>query len=147
MKKIIIIFIGCILVFTLIYYWQRPIGTRITIANHTFLVDVAVTEAQKEKGLGYRASLKPGTGMIFPYDHKDRYAFWMHGMQFPLDFIWIEDTHVADVTKNVPAPADPNRTDLPVYQPKSPINKILEVNAGDVDTYGIKIGDLVTIRN
>lgn len=126
------------------FYVKNPLTTKVIIQGHEFLVDVAVTNAEKEKGLGYRKSLGENNGMIFPYDHYEQYTFWMKGMNFPIDIIWIRDNSIVDISKNVPVSTNGY---LPTYAPSMPVNKILEVNAGISDKYGIKIGDLVTIRN
>jgi len=61
--------------------------------------------------------------------------------------IWIDESnHVADITKSVPYPLpETPREELPLYQSRVPIDKILEVNAGFADAYDIAIGDEVKI--
>lgn len=131
--------------FTFWFYLRHPFGTKIIINGHSFNTELAVTESEKERGLGYRDKLAPDSGMLFVYDHPDRYGFWMKGMHFPLDFIWINGNLVADITTNVQTVAAGQP--LPTYQPKVPVDKILELNAGIVAKYGIKTGDLVRITN
>jgi uncharacterized membrane protein (UPF0127 family) len=125
---------------TILFYRDHPLSSTVTIRETKFIVELAVTPDEKTKGLSYRKSLLPQHGMLFPYDHKERYDFWMKGMQFPLDFIWIADTTVVDIAKNVQPPAAAN---LHVVQPKVPVDKILEINAGEIDKFGITIGDTV----
>ena len=143
-KKLIIWLLILLGIFTVWFYIKNPLTTKVTIHNHEFLVDVAVTEAEKERGLGYRKNLDVNKGMIFPYDHYEQYQFWMKGMNFPIDIIWIRDNSVVYISKNVPVSSDGY---LPTYSPHVPVNKVLEINAGLSDKYGIVIGDLVTIRN
>ncbi len=145
-KIIISLLLFVFSLFTLWYYTRNPLGPKVVIHGHTIPVEVAVTPQEKSKGLGERDSLATNAGMLFPYDRKDRYQFWMKGMRFALDFIWIDGTKVADITENVPAPTRPDEN-LPVYQPKVPVDKILEVNAGLVKKYGIQIGDTVKITD
>lgn len=80
-------------------------------------------------------------GMLFPYDHKEQFEFWMRGMRFPLDFIWIDGKNVADITENVPPPLENERP--VIVKPLVPVDKVLEVNAGTVARIGIKVGDTV----
>ncbi len=136
MKKIFIIFAGILLLFTLYYYFRHPIGKRAMINGHTIRLLLAVTESEKEKGLGYRDSLAEGTGMLFIYARPERYGFWMKGMRFPLDFIWINGNTVADLTENV-------QTSAPAFAPRVPVDKVLEVNAGVVESLGVRVGDPV----
>ena len=142
LKPILIVF-GILLAIALfLYYRAHPLATQIEIRGHKFTVDLAVTNREKERGLGYRDSLAPDHGMLFVYDHPEQYTFWMKGMRFPLDMIWIENKTVVDISRNVPVSV--NGT-LPTYSPRLPVSQILEVNAGVADQLGIQIGDEVRI--
>lgn len=141
-KKIALTIAFLIIGFAVYHYWRDPLGVKLTIGAHTYYVETAVTDAEKEKGLGYRDSLKSDHGMLFIYDHPEQYQYWMKGMRFPLDFIWISNKTVIDITKNVHPTTDGQ---LPVYTPRLPVDKVLEVNAGVVDTDNIKIGDIIKI--
>lgn len=142
-KFIISVFVICLASFSFWFYRNHPFTSTITIANTTFEIELAITPEEKTKGLGSRNSLLPKHGMLFPHDHKERYDFWMKGMKFPLDFIWISDTTVVDITKNV---QPPNELDMRVVRANVPVNKILEINAGEVDVFNIQIGDTVTFN-
>lgn len=121
----------------------RRIRPKVIIGSATYTVEVAVTDAQKELGLGQRDSLADNHGMLFVYPGRGEYTFWMKGMRFPLDFIWIDGVTVVDITRNVPVDAGPNYR---LYRPVKPADKILEVNAGDADAKGIRIGDTVRFK-
>jgi len=141
MKKIL----GCILftflVFSIYFYQRHPLGAKVIINGYTFNVEMAVTEFEKQKGLGGRDSLPANSGMLFIYQNKDRYGFWMKDMRFGLDYIWIEDNTVVDLSQHIPAP---NVGERPVeLVPRVPVNKVLEVNTGTIASYGIRIGDPV----
>src|ERR1051326_9210034 len=56
---------------------------------HTFSVEIADTEAAREKGLMYRRSLPEGTGMLFDFHQEQEVAFWMQNTYIPLDMIFI----------------------------------------------------------
>jgi uncharacterized membrane protein (UPF0127 family) len=142
MKKFLIAGLIALIAITAWYYFRHPIGERAVINDHTIRLELAVTEAEKEKGLGYRDSLSADSGMLFVYDHPDRYEFWMKGMRFPLDFIWINGNKVADLSQNIPQPV--TLTAQPVrLAPIVPADKVLEVNAGVIQSLGIRVGDLV----
>ena len=140
MKRILIVVIALLTIGLLWYYRSHPLASKVRIRGATIAVEVAATETQKQKGLGGRSSLPQDNGMLFPYDHKEQYNFWMRGMQFPLDFIWIDDKIIADITRNVQPPQGNN---IPIVTPAVAIDTILEVNAGTVDRLGIQIGDTV----
>ncbi|MCX6792030.1 MAG: DUF192 domain-containing protein [Candidatus Gottesmanbacteria bacterium] len=146
MKKFLIAGIIALITITAWYYIRHPIGEKAIINGQEIRLMLAVTEAEKEKGLGYRDALAAGSGMLFVYDHPDRYGFWMKGMRFPLDFIWINGNKVADISQNIPQPV--NDTAQPVsLAPKVPADKVLEVNAGVIQSLGIRVGDLVQFVN
>lgn len=112
------------------------------VGEKTLRVEVARTPPAIEKGLGYRDTLG-SDGMLFLLPVRIVPTFWMKGMRFPLDFIWIDGNKVVDLTANVPAePGVPDAT-LKLYSPKSMADKVLEVNAGKIGEWGIKVGDEV----
>lgn len=83
-----------------------------------------------------RQQLAENAGMLFVFDQPGRYAFWMRGMKFPLDFIWIKGDTVVGITEAVPV------TQMDI-KPRQAIDKVLEVNNGFVVQHQIKIGDKV----
>ena len=143
MKKIFFISAITLLAVSIFYYLRHPAGVKVQIGENVFYVDVAVTTPEKELGLGNRNSLEPNHGMLFAYDHKEQYSYWMKNMRFPIDILWIvPDNTIADITKNIPVATS---TALTVYSPKVPVNKVLELNAGVSDRLGIHVGDTVHI--
>jgi uncharacterized protein len=144
MNKTLAIILIVLGIFIIWFYTKNPLTTIITIRGHRFQVDVAATDAEKEKGLGLRDNLDLDKGMIFPYDHTAKYSFWMKRMRFPLDIIWIRDNVIVDISKDVPVATG---SSLPTYSPRTEVNKVLELNAGVSDQYGFQVGDIVVIRN
>lgn len=106
------------------------------IGNAQVAVEVRDTEAGRSQGLSGREKLAEDEGMLFVFDQPGIYGFWMKEMKFPLDFIWIKDNLVMEVTENVGV----DRTDI---RPKEAVDKVLEVNSGWAGKQGIKIGDAV----
>ncbi len=104
-------------------------------------VDIASTEPKREKGLSGRESLGEFEGMLFLHDQKARYSYWMKDMKISLDFVWIDDNIIVDITENVP-PEDIPKT---YYSAAVPVDKVLEVNAGFIKEHLIRVGDKLTI--
>jgi uncharacterized membrane protein (UPF0127 family) len=75
----------------------------------------------------------------------DSPSFWMKGMRFPLDIVWINGNRVVDVSADVPAPQGPGGG-LPTYSPDRPADRALEVNAGWAARHGVEPGDTVRVR-
>jgi uncharacterized membrane protein (UPF0127 family) len=112
----------------------------------TFNVEIASTTIEQTRGLSFRPSLGENDGMLFIFGMGTIQTFWMKDMNFPLDMIWISGNAVDGFAENVPAPAPgtPIWT-LPYYYSPDHTDKVLEVNAGTVAKYNIKVGDTVTI--
>jgi uncharacterized membrane protein (UPF0127 family) len=83
--------------------------------------------------------------MLFVFDSDVASAFWMKGMRFPLDFIWISrECTVSDVTAVVPAPGpDTPDSQLLTYRSAAPAAYNFEVNAGEAEQHGVRVGDPV----
>lgn len=102
------------------------------------VLDVADTDATRELGLGGRDAMAQDHGMIFNFGASGIYPFWMKGMKFPLDIIWINKGIVQEVVRlNPPVNAKvmPD-THTPIHQ----ADQVLEVNAGVAGQLGIKPG-------
>ena len=140
MKKIFVVIAAALFLFTLSYYIRHPVVKKAIINGHEIRLLLAVTDSEKQKGLGYRDSLPINSGMLFVYQNKDRYGFWMKGMRFPLDFVWINGNTIVDLTEKV-------ATDAPAFAPHVPVDKVLEVNADVIESLGIHIGDPVQFVN
>lgn len=112
------------------------------LGGQVLKVEVAATPEQRAQGLGNRASLAADAGMLFVFDNPGQPQFWMKGMQFPLDFIWLYQGQIVDISQNIPAPQS-GQTDasLPIIQPQVAADSVLEVNAGFVSQHSIRIGD------
>ena len=126
-----------------------PTGPYITIGDTTFGAEIADTPELRSKGLGERDSLPEQTGMLFVFPNGQASSFWMFGMRFPLDFVWIgEDCTIADLTENVQHyPPDTPSSELEIINPASPAAYTFEINAGEVAQFGIERGDSVQFHN
>jgi uncharacterized membrane protein (UPF0127 family) len=67
-------------------------GPYVIIAGVRLSVEVADTPAERGRGLSGREMLPENSGMLFVFDTPGRYGFWMYGMKFPLDIIWIDES-------------------------------------------------------
>lgn len=122
---------------------------RVKVDDVTFEVEVADTRALRTRGLTGRPYLGEREGMLFLPDGPEVGNFWMKGMLFPLDLIWIgRNCRVADITVNVPVPYPGTPDDeIRRYNSYPPAAYTLEVNAGEVDRFGIRVGDKVKFDN
>ncbi len=112
----------------------------VEIGGQNIKVELAETVSQQTRGLGGREFLLPNHGMLFVYSDYQLPGFWMKGMLFPLDIIWLRDNKVVGWEKNI---AVATTTNLQIYYPPEPVNYVLEVPAGLVDNLGLKVGSEV----
>ena len=119
-----------------------PDGPLVRIGDAVYVVDLAVTGAERTQGLSGRPSLETDRGMLFVYDNDAPRAFWMPEMHFPLDMVWIKsDCTVVGVTADVPnPPPDTPHSELPHYPATGPARFVLEINAGQAETHNIAPG-------
>lgn len=105
-------------------------------------VEVAQDPDVRSVGLGGRASMPEDWGMLFDSGNSRLPSFSMRGMQFPLDFIWLDDAkRIISIDANArPEPGVPNE-ELRRYSPGVPVRYVLEVNAGVAARLGVQPGD------
>lgn len=119
-----------------------PLQTaEIAVGGVPLTVELAYQPADTSRGLGYRDGLEPGTGMLFLFTDAAPRSFWMRGMRFCLDIIWIEGGAIQGAAESVcPEPAGTADADLPSYVSPEPVSYVLEVPAGWLDHYGLGVG-------
>lgn len=143
MKKLFFsIILLCVAILFLIFEHK---SSAITINHHSFIVDIAKTEQEKEIGLAKYISLPEDHGMYFPFDHADYYTFWMKNMQFPIDIIFLDHNRIVAIFPSVASPKK-GQKDLPTYQTPSLSDAVLEINAGLSKKYNFRIGDSVQLH-
>ena len=111
----------------------------VTINGFNLLTDVPTTEDQFQKGLGIKDHLKENQGMLFIFGQPAKYAFWMHGMKFPIDIIWVDNkNNVVHVERNL----SPCTIDLacPSYSPDKDSMYVLETTSNFSERHNVTIG-------
>lgn len=111
------------------------IKKEIKINKCSFEVEIADNERSRAQGLSNREKICDKCGMLFLFSQKDTYGFWMRAMHFPLDIVWISEDQIMEVTEQIPADS------WDTFFPKEAVNRVLELNAGDVERCKIKVGD------
>ncbi len=158
MKKFIIQFILLILVIAGSFFFlqqspdlsnlpfvpKQPVFKELDIKGNRFRVEVADTQEKRSRGLGGKEKLASDEGMLFIFPKRDKYPFWMKGLTFPLDFIWIREEKIVDLLRNVQPPAQ-GQTDesLPIYQSIEEVDAVLEINGGVAESLNIQVGDKI----
>lgn len=126
------------------YPWSTEVAA-VTVGETELQAEIADTPELQQRGLGYRDELAPGTAMLFVFDDESVRTFWMKGMRFCLDIVWIEAGRVIGAAENVCPMPDADSADLPRYSSEMPVSYVLEVPAGWLAIHGYGPGTPVSI--
>lgn len=140
MKKFFLLFV---IILFLTACSQKENYRIVEINNKVIKTEIADTPALQYKGLSNRESLCADCGMLFKFNDKQIKTFVMRDMKFPLDIIWIDDSIIIGISKNL-APEGSDYKNF--YRSPAPIDYVLEVNAGLAEESNIKIGNVVIIK-
>ena len=113
----------------------------VDVGGTTVKAEVAADSKSRERGLSGRTSLAEGRGMLFVYPDRQVRTFWMKGMRFPIDIIWIARGRVTGVERNAPVPVG----SVPLYSSRVAADHVLEVPAGWAGRHGADAGTPVTV--
>ena len=105
-------------------------------------VQVAQTEAEKQRGLMGVTFLADTEGMLFVWDEENIYPFWMKDTLIPLDMVWINAQYqVVDITTMQPC----TTPTCPVYSPAANAQYVLETRAGLMEEWNVVVGQSVQL--
>lgn len=109
---------------------------------HPVDVEVATTEAARNRGMMWRTELAPGKGMLFVFAEEKEHAFWMQNTLIPLDMVFVTaGKKVAGIVENAEPQTLRSRT---VHQPST---YVLEVPGGWTAKKGIVAGSSVELHD
>jgi uncharacterized membrane protein (UPF0127 family) len=119
---------------------RRPVCIR----GVCFDAEIAVTAAERGRGLMFRDELAKDRGMLFVFPEEGLHRFWMKNTRIELDMIFIgADRRVVSIARR----AQPCRTEpCPLYGPEGNAAYVLEIAGGLCSAYGFAAGDPVDFR-
>jgi uncharacterized membrane protein (UPF0127 family) len=107
-------------------------------------VEIATTAVQLEQGLSGRRTLAPNSGMAFLWKSDVRGQFWMKNTSVPLSIaFWGKSGRILRILDMAPCRRDPCK----IYDPHVAFRGALEVNRGAFARWGVRRGDVLTIRH
>jgi len=113
------------------------------IKGSCFSVEIVDTPEERARGLMFRESLAPESGMLFVFGQEGRQGFWMKNTLIPLDIIWMDGAgRVVYISRNA-QPCGP--ASCPVIEPDAKASYVLEISGGMADRLGIAAGDMAGI--
>lgn len=123
----------------------RADGPWVEVAGTRYHVEIAADDATRARGLMFVDSMPEDRGMLFIWRTAEPRAFWMRNTRIPLDIVYIgADRTIVAWSLDTP----PCRTQrCPSYPSVRPAQYVLEVNAGQMEALGARIGDKVVFGN
>ena len=109
------------------------------VAVH-FEVEIADSPAERRRGLMGRGKLDSRTGMWFDFKDSGPVSMWMKDTVISLDLLFADKEGVVVFLQSCAIPMSLDHIGAPM-----PVRYVLELNAGDIKTYAIKVGDRITI--
>lgn len=100
-----------------------------------FSVNVADTEALREKGLMDRAHMAASSGMLFVYSAPQHAYYWMKNTLIPLDMVFVDASGLVTLVHSNAIPGD-----LTPIDGGEGVAYVLEVNGGLAVRMGIAPG-------
>jgi uncharacterized protein len=144
MKKVIILAAIGILLLTSFGFLAGSGGTKqeavksLKIGGVVLNIEVASTDAERQQGLSGRDGLGGNEGMLFIFEKRGYYGFWMKDMKFAIDMAWLDkNKKIIFIRNNVSPDTYPKS-----FGPSEPSLYVLETNAGFFESNKIKIGDI-----
>jgi len=140
MKKTAVVLF--ILVFISIFLRSKVTHIRIFFPDgKTIIADLAKTEEERTLGLMFRNTLNDDQGMLFVFEEEEFYSFWMKNMNFAIDILWLDrQKRIVHIERNVP-PC--KKEPCPTYTPDFPAKYVLELKAGSIEKWKLKLYDRI----
>lgn len=114
---------------------------RVQAGERLFMVELAITMHQRQRGLMDRTDMPDDAGMLFVMQQPEPVAIWMKNVQFPLDVVWISEQGVVLALLQL----EPCKQAVcRIYQPGVNAKYVLEVNKGQ---FPLNIGDKVEFQS
>ena len=116
----------------------EPLTVVTDTGRHSFQVEIADDNAERERGLMFRPPLADDRGMLFQFPDVAERSFWMHNTPNSLDIIYIDPYgRIVSIAERVTPNSDA------MIPSNGPASGVLELRAGRADEIGAKPGDRV----
>jgi uncharacterized membrane protein (UPF0127 family) len=104
----------------------------------TFIVELASTPDERERGLMFREHLEPLHGMLFDFGTARPVMMWMKDTKIPLDMLFIDRAG-----RIMRIAADTVPMSEAIIPSGGPARAVLEIGGGESARLGIEAGDQV----
>lgn len=107
-------------------------------AKASFEIEIAETENTLKQGLKYRETMQPDQAMLFIFDGRQPYGFWMQDTYLPLDMLFIDEEGRIFQIEEHTKPFNEEMIEAEGFNKYT-----LEVLAGTCKRLGIEVGDSI----
>jgi uncharacterized membrane protein (UPF0127 family) len=109
-----------------------------TGGRHSFDVEIAESDEDKQRGLMFRRSMAENAGMLFPYWPPQEATMWMRNTYISLDMVFIRADGTVHRIEHGTEPFSER-----VIASQGDVSAVLELVAGVARKIGLKPGDKV----
>jgi uncharacterized membrane protein (UPF0127 family) len=109
----------------------------ITANGFELVADIAATRDQQSLGLGVKDTMAENEGMLFVFTKEKQHSFWMYGMKFPIDIIWLDGNRTV---VHIEHSLEPCGATCETYTPAASSLYVLETVAGFAKEHDVKRG-------
>lgn len=108
-------------------------------ASARLTVEIAATQAARERGLMFRESLPENRAMLFVFATDQHGGFWMKDTRIPLTIAYLDSAgRVLELREGVPF-------EVTALLPAQPYRYALEVNSGWFERHSLGVGSVVEL--
>lgn len=119
---------------------------KITLGSKTFVVEVAETMPQHERGLMFISKLSDDEGMLFIFKNEETRFFWMKNTLIDLSIGYFDKNKTLVDVQEMKSGQNVSDANLPSYASAKPAKYALEMNKGWFDKNKIKMGSKLKIH-
>jgi len=116
----------------------KPLVIKSADGTHTFTVEEAKTIAQQARGMMFRESMDPETGMLFEFDEPKIATIWMKNTAIPLDILFVRSNGKILKIEHSHQPYS-----LRSASSEAVVAAVVELRGGRSKELGIRPGDVV----
>jgi uncharacterized protein len=106
--------------------------------EHVIMAEIAATPEQQQRGLMWRDSIEPGTGMLFQYVPAEPASMWMRNTLVDLDILYVNEA--GRIVKIIAYAQAESRRSLSA---EATVSGVIELGAGQSIAMGLRPGDRV----
>ena len=116
----------------------------VELGGKRYDVEIADTDAERERGLMFRDTLAADRGMLFIHEREAPQAYWMKNTHIPLDILYFDNSRRL-VSQQRDVPPCSLGDACPSYPSQASARYVLELNAGQAEKLRLEDGVQLTI--